>query len=110
VYQRPLEVQNNKQEGVRLDIFRVMKIYVVVFQVMTSCGDVVGYQCFRRLWPSITLMTHLITTWDHNPDNCDLYKEEPHIIMKGTMLSEKLKNTNKVIIFIRILKKKKVKM
>jgi len=47
----------------RLEIFTVMKFYVMFFWVITPCSDAVGHQCFRgpcclylhpELWSSKT--------------------------------------------------------
>jgi hypothetical protein len=32
----------------RLEVFMVMKIHVTAFWIVTSCSDMVGYQCFRE--------------------------------------------------------------
>jgi hypothetical protein len=49
----------------RVEFFTSMKIEVVVLRIVTSCGVMLGYQCFWRPW-CLHLqveISYAITTW-----------------------------------------------
>lgn len=69
------------------EIFKAVKIWIVVFWVVTACSFVGGYQCLRNTLPSSctlkrvttcsskTSVTNYKTVWRHNwedrnPQNC----------------------------------------
>jgi hypothetical protein len=82
----------------KFEAFTAVKIQVDVFWVVTSCSDVVGYQCFGTLcclclqgevkmeaeWSSEMVASYHIITRRHNPEDLDLTAQQSLVLEPNT--------------------------